>query len=461
MKKFSKIGKRVIALFVVALLNINTYATQSSNDGSKFITKAEFDTLMEGFNNKMNEFESALNAKIDDSIAGYLAGLSGESVVDLENYAKIYMNTMGVTEIEPIRELDFTVGYGYYYYSLCLASWMYVSPSINQTATMDATNCKHTVGWVHDSYSVAQLPNTAENRMKRLFCLVDASGNINGLIKNIYASMRSIYIIASMPGAGSNIINFSASYNNKQITMNDRTAVYTCTAQYNRAYRSNKWETESPAKSFNETYNEGNYTYSGFMDNPLISQLCKVTTTNIGCITRAHYNERRMSTATNGRTFYHCVENPYETPSAPSKPSSAANPIPYYSSAAVTGKKTAGSVAVNAGAPIYAGVPLCKAVNDGKVSFTITLTNADLGEIFISDNPTGFSNTTDPEPDVLFSVDGKNEANRWTTNNASSGSHTITFKATKDKVYWIKYIPNENGPKYTIGDKITETMGGV
>ena len=45
MKKFFKLGKRMMALFIVVLLNINTYAAIGGNDGSAFVTKAEFDQL--------------------------------------------------------------------------------------------------------------------------------------------------------------------------------------------------------------------------------------------------------------------------------------------------------------------------------------------------------------------------------------------------------------------------------
>ena len=38
MKKFLKLGKRMMALFIVVLLNINTYAAIGGNDGSAFVT---------------------------------------------------------------------------------------------------------------------------------------------------------------------------------------------------------------------------------------------------------------------------------------------------------------------------------------------------------------------------------------------------------------------------------------
>ena len=79
MKKFFKLGKRMLALFSIAimvLLNINSYAAVGANDGSAFVTKAEFDALVNTFNDQMDTYQSGMNAKIDGAIANYLAGLS-------------------------------------------------------------------------------------------------------------------------------------------------------------------------------------------------------------------------------------------------------------------------------------------------------------------------------------------------------------------------------------------------
>ena len=86
MKKFSKIGKRVLAFFLVALMNINTYATSASNDGSQFVTKAEFDSLINNYNIEMNAYLSGLNAKIDDGIATYLGKMSSQSQATIIPY---------------------------------------------------------------------------------------------------------------------------------------------------------------------------------------------------------------------------------------------------------------------------------------------------------------------------------------------------------------------------------------
>ena len=79
MKKFSKIGKRVLAFFLVALMNINSYAAVGANDGSAFVTKAEFDALVNTFNEQMDNYEGNIVSKIDGAIANYLAGMSGKS----------------------------------------------------------------------------------------------------------------------------------------------------------------------------------------------------------------------------------------------------------------------------------------------------------------------------------------------------------------------------------------------
>ena len=88
MKKFSKVGKRVMALFIVALLNINTFATTATNDGTAFVTKAEFDKMTDKFNEQMDAYQAGLNTKIDTAIANYLAGMSSQASITLDNYVK-------------------------------------------------------------------------------------------------------------------------------------------------------------------------------------------------------------------------------------------------------------------------------------------------------------------------------------------------------------------------------------
>ena len=76
MKKILKLSKRLLAFTISVLFSVNTYAAVSSNDGSAFITKAEFDALVNTFNEQMDNYEASIVSKVDGAIANYLAGLS-------------------------------------------------------------------------------------------------------------------------------------------------------------------------------------------------------------------------------------------------------------------------------------------------------------------------------------------------------------------------------------------------
>ena len=76
MKKYLKAIKKMVSLFIAVIININSFAAVGSNDGSAFITKAEFDAIVNTFNEQMDNYQNNLNSKIDGAIANYLAGLS-------------------------------------------------------------------------------------------------------------------------------------------------------------------------------------------------------------------------------------------------------------------------------------------------------------------------------------------------------------------------------------------------
>lgn len=62
-------------VFVITV-NICVFAAVvSDNDGSAFITKAEFDSLNNAFQSQLNQFNTQIDSKIDTAIAGYLSGV--------------------------------------------------------------------------------------------------------------------------------------------------------------------------------------------------------------------------------------------------------------------------------------------------------------------------------------------------------------------------------------------------
>ena len=70
-----------ITCFIFALLLMYTNilaAVVSDNDGSAFITKAEFDSLKNNFQNQIDSYNTSIDSKIDSAISSYLAGIKVE-----------------------------------------------------------------------------------------------------------------------------------------------------------------------------------------------------------------------------------------------------------------------------------------------------------------------------------------------------------------------------------------------
>lgn len=87
MRKSTGIVKRIFTLLLVVLIRINTFATVvSDNDGSAFITKAEFDSLKNDFQSQLDQYNTSIDNKIDAVIASYLAGIRVASEKTLESY---------------------------------------------------------------------------------------------------------------------------------------------------------------------------------------------------------------------------------------------------------------------------------------------------------------------------------------------------------------------------------------
>ena len=58
-------------------MSINSFAAiVSDNDGSAFVTKAEFELLKKNFSNQITNYNTSIDGKIDGAIASYLAGIN-------------------------------------------------------------------------------------------------------------------------------------------------------------------------------------------------------------------------------------------------------------------------------------------------------------------------------------------------------------------------------------------------
>ena len=109
--KFKKIKflKRIIALMLVLILCVESYAAiVSDNDGSAFITKAEFDSLKNNFQTQIDQYNTSIDAKIDGAIAAYLAGIRMSKKTDVPVTVSNY------NEMLWKRKFDFYGGYADY-----------------------------------------------------------------------------------------------------------------------------------------------------------------------------------------------------------------------------------------------------------------------------------------------------------------------------------------------------------
>ena len=79
------VGKKALCLIFVFLLSINSFAAVvSDNDGSAFVTKAEFEQLKNDFNEQIDRYNKSIDGKIDGKIANYLDGLNIKLREDLD-----------------------------------------------------------------------------------------------------------------------------------------------------------------------------------------------------------------------------------------------------------------------------------------------------------------------------------------------------------------------------------------
>ena len=118
MRKSTRIVKRVLALFLVVLMSIENFAAVvSDNDGSAFITKAEFDSLRNDFQSQIDQYNTSIDAKIDGAIASYLAGinLSKDTTykVEVADWEEVTATNHVLPENWTMPSLNLTFNYQY------------------------------------------------------------------------------------------------------------------------------------------------------------------------------------------------------------------------------------------------------------------------------------------------------------------------------------------------------------
>lgn len=75
----------VFALTFVLMSFVCRAAIVSDNDGTAFVTKAEFEALKSDFNAQIDNYNRSIDNKIDGAIASYLAGIKVSRLVEIES----------------------------------------------------------------------------------------------------------------------------------------------------------------------------------------------------------------------------------------------------------------------------------------------------------------------------------------------------------------------------------------
>ena len=89
MLKNIRIIKYLCILLVCSLVLEVNAAVVADNDGSAFITKAEFDSLKNNFQSQIDSYNTAIDSKIDNAIASYLSGLKTEVEVRFDGFVEV------------------------------------------------------------------------------------------------------------------------------------------------------------------------------------------------------------------------------------------------------------------------------------------------------------------------------------------------------------------------------------
>ena len=98
MGKSTKLIKRCLALFLVVLMSIDSFAAiVGDSDGAVFVSKKEFEDLKNEFNAQIDRYNQSIDNKIDGKIAAYLYGLK---VVRKKEESTIYAPDEGVFSLQ-------------------------------------------------------------------------------------------------------------------------------------------------------------------------------------------------------------------------------------------------------------------------------------------------------------------------------------------------------------------------
>ena len=244
MKKYLKLGKRMIALFIVVLLNINSYAAVGGNDGSAFVTKAEFDAVVNTFNEQMDNYENGVVSKVDGAIANYLAGLSSTSTTTVSiltpSWTEVSAFNGTIAPTFTIPKLDISYGGGvkgyhswstYYYKRYSMEYNMRYTYTSNNNNTRALVKCN--VSENQQSASGAKFAwDGVENKYRESWSInAGINNNSGGDLHSVETTYAKSFRVEN--GININLSNGYISNLSTLTTVINPTIYYTCNGNTN------------------------------------------------------------------------------------------------------------------------------------------------------------------------------------------------------------------------------------
>ena len=130
-----KMYKKALCLIFAFLLSIESFAAiVSDNDGSAFVTKAEFEALKSNFANQIYNYNNSIDSKIDGAVSSYLAGVE-VARISTEKFPVCGNEKIVITNTKNIDDLQFgKVGIDWKLHITMIPSIMYSSGLHNGSA---------------------------------------------------------------------------------------------------------------------------------------------------------------------------------------------------------------------------------------------------------------------------------------------------------------------------------------
>lgn len=143
-RKHKKYNIVIVSLLIIAL-NLNSIAAiVSDNDGSAFVTKAEFEALKKDFAEQVGNYNDSIDSKIDGAISAYLAGIKIEKQQSLSTVMKswddVTMRNYELGNQYGYPKVDFQ--YAWYGAGHGTSNWNYYPSAYGLAATGNGTSVK-------------------------------------------------------------------------------------------------------------------------------------------------------------------------------------------------------------------------------------------------------------------------------------------------------------------------------